>query len=144
MQLDAVKDALNRIGVTKPAQVEVGPITPFEDIFTDIVYTAPIDSQDSASLAQQGEPATDQPRPADTTQHGTDTAAGYDDFGSYDPPEREQPPRRQSRRESSQNRYEELSDEDAMRLVYEENASNAADPPPPRRMRALPRGHSGW
>jgi hypothetical protein len=36
VQLDAIKDALNRIGMTKPAQVEVGPIKPFEEVFDDI------------------------------------------------------------------------------------------------------------
>lgn len=139
VQLDAIKDSLNRAGLKPREQVQVGPITPFEDIFTDIVYSA-----DSTSLAQQGEPTTDQPHPADATQHATDSTAGFDDFPSYAPPEREQPPRRQSRQQSRQNRYDELSDEDAMRLVYEENARNAADPPPPRPMRALPRGRSGW
>jgi len=37
VQLDAIKDALNRSGLTKPTQVEVGPMTPQEQIFADII-----------------------------------------------------------------------------------------------------------
>jgi hypothetical protein len=36
VQLDAIKDALNRAGVVTPTQIEVGPITPHEEIFADI------------------------------------------------------------------------------------------------------------
>ncbi|WP_431236716.1 hypothetical protein ACQ86B_17445 [Mycolicibacterium aichiense] len=36
VQLDAIKDSLNRAGLSKPAQVEVGPMTPAEEIFDDI------------------------------------------------------------------------------------------------------------
>ncbi|WP_139813480.1 hypothetical protein [Mycobacterium simiae] len=36
VQLDAIKDSLNRAGLTKPAQVEVGPIKPFEMVFDSI------------------------------------------------------------------------------------------------------------
>ncbi|MDA2890998.1 hypothetical protein PDG61_08755 [Mycolicibacterium sp. BiH015] len=35
VQLDAIKDSLNRAGLTKPTQIEVGP-TPHEEIFDDI------------------------------------------------------------------------------------------------------------
>ena len=36
VQLDAIKDSLNRAGLTKPAQVEIGPTKPFEQVFDDI------------------------------------------------------------------------------------------------------------
>lgn len=36
VQLDAIKDSLNRAGIVKPTQVEVGPIKPHEEIFDDI------------------------------------------------------------------------------------------------------------
>lgn len=36
VQLDAIKDSLNRAGLSKPAQVEVGPIKPFEEVLDGI------------------------------------------------------------------------------------------------------------
>lgn len=41
VQLDAIKDSLNRAGLTKPAQVEVGPIKPFEEVFDSIASYRP-------------------------------------------------------------------------------------------------------
>ena len=36
VQLDAIKDSLNRAGIVKPAQVEVGPIKLHQEIFDNI------------------------------------------------------------------------------------------------------------
>ncbi|MEZ0384793.1 hypothetical protein [Mycobacterium sp. pW045] len=41
VQLDAIKDSLNRAGIVKPTQVEVGPMTSFETVFDDIVSGPP-------------------------------------------------------------------------------------------------------
>lgn len=41
VQLDAIKDSLNRAGLKPPEQVEVGPIKPFEQIFDDISNERP-------------------------------------------------------------------------------------------------------
>jgi hypothetical protein len=43
VQLDAIKDSLTRAGMTKPAQVEVGPIKPHEEVFDDITSGARAD-----------------------------------------------------------------------------------------------------
>jgi uncharacterized protein YeeX (DUF496 family) len=67
VQLDAIKDSLNRAGLTKPAQVEVGPMTPQEEIFTDLLaggsreayrnHTVPIDGLDDSPHIQSSETA---------------------------------------------------------------------------------------
>lgn len=45
VQLDAVKDSLNRIGLVKPAQVEFGPIKPYEEVFDGIASVTREDSR---------------------------------------------------------------------------------------------------
>lgn len=50
VQLDAVKDSLNRVGLVKPAQVEFGPIKPYEEIFDGIASVTREDSRKSRGV----------------------------------------------------------------------------------------------
>lgn len=148
VQLDAIKDSLNRAGLKPREQVEVGPITPFEDVFSDIVAGPPIDvetsePQQNSSGACSAEPPPDQPPPADPSGHGTQATAGYDYYPPFAPQADEPRPPKPSHRRAWQDRVNGLSDDDAIRLANEENAMTLADPPPPRPMRALPPGR-GW
>lgn len=98
VQLHAIKDSLNRAGLTKPTQVEVGPINPFEQVFDSIAServdseTSPVGSeqdsfdrlmfdQHAESVGEQQyspefEPPT-QREPRTTTQPPTQHAAGH-------------------------------------------------------------------
>ncbi len=76
VQLDAIKDSLNRAGLTKPAQVEVGPIKPFEEVFDFISSERPgSDSNHADSYqAESIDPQYDSPDLEPPTQRDARTA----------------------------------------------------------------------
>jgi hypothetical protein len=57
VQLEAIKDALNRAGLTKPAQVEVGPIKQYEEVFDDIMTGSRAEYRESS--VRQRDPMAD-------------------------------------------------------------------------------------
>jgi hypothetical protein len=149
VQLDAIKDSLNRAGISKPAQVEVGPIKPHEEIFDDIAGgVTRADSRRARGL----EDDTDS---VDLIASGQISPHGYfDDSNPYHPAsamsdrEAESPEQRDSDRpratetdrQRSRDRYRPtghiVTGEDAIRLANEANAEHGS-------LRALPPGRSG-
>jgi hypothetical protein len=119
VQLDAVKDSLNRIGVTKPAQVEVGPITPFEEIFDGIVSGPRSESRQSRDIGE--------PESIDPQDNHFDLSGPFEpEPVEYQDVSKPVHPAPATRKRAS--RYPPITGEDAIRLANQ--------------MRALPPGDS--
>ena len=56
VQLDAIKDSLNRAGLSKPAQVEVGPIKPFEEVLDGIGTGSRAESRRARGMKGDNQP----------------------------------------------------------------------------------------
>ncbi|WP_139809026.1 hypothetical protein [Mycobacterium avium] len=89
VQLDAIKDSLNRAGLTKPAQVEVGPIKPFETVFDSITSERVDSGIDRVDYQHDSEPLA-----------SSDETGSYDSFDSIPPTQRE--PRTQTQPTSTE------------------------------------------
>lgn len=89
VQLDAIKDSLNRAGLTKPAQVEVGPIKPFDTVFDSITSERVDSGIDRVDYQHDSEPLA-----------SSDETGSYDSFDSIPPTQRE--PRTQTQPTSTE------------------------------------------
>lgn len=153
VQLDAIKDSLNRAGLKPPEQVEVGSIKPYEEIFADIGTGSREDSRRARGFI-------DAERNSPIQSEHTDSASPSDD--PTEPPEQrdyDQPPappadehrrRRRPQRPEPENRSwgytEPITGYDAIRLANEANGLINPDEPGyigdylPPVQRALPPG----
>ena len=139
VQLDAIKDALNRAGMKPPTTVEIGPTKPFEEIFEGIAESTTraesrrarglepdaidLDSSDRESISANYSPT--HPAPAERT-----TCADTD----YDRSDSTQAHRRGYRDESHQrnwqNAAQHVTGDDAMTVATATNRAIGALPPP--------------
>ncbi|WP_131808881.1 hypothetical protein [Mycolicibacter sinensis] len=143
VQLDAIKDSLNRAGLKPREQVEIGPIKPYEEIFDDITHQRP-DSvgsgHDSDGLYGGGQydqinygvpDQAERPRPGREHVSGCSSRA----HGDYDrprgPQSRDQVPPDRNYRDGYH-----VTGDDAIRAANAVNAEIGA-------LRALPPGRSG-
>ena len=131
VQLDAIKDSLNRAGLKPREQVEIGPIKPHEEIFEDIASGSRVESrrargiQDTESIDGESISPTgyEHPTAPVDAQQGTEPPISYPD---YDRPVTTEPPvqprRDRQARASRENRSHAITGLDAMRLANEVRA----------------------
>lgn len=142
VQLEAIKDSLNRAGLKPREQVEIGPLTAFETVFDDIVSERPgsfgtVD--DSSYLATSGEndqidygvPDQPEPRPGGEHVSGRSSRA----HGDYDRPRGPQTREQRGPDRNYRDGYH-VTGDDAIRMANAANAEIGA-------LRALPPGRSG-
>ncbi len=124
VQLDAIKDSLNRAGIVKPTQVEVGPMTSFETVFDNIVSGPPY--QDSIGPNYQ------EPQPDYHTAPAMPASehVGPVSDGDYGPPASTH-----SHEQRTARSMHHVTGDDAVRLANVTNARIGA-------LRALPPGRS--
>lgn len=92
VQLDAIKDSLNRAGLTKPAQVEVGPIKAHETVFDDI-FSGPRAESRRARGIEDASDSIGRPSCTEIGDYSTTAPAASAD------PDQSEPERRQRRRD---------------------------------------------
>lgn len=151
VQLDAIKDSLNRAGLTKPTQIEVGP-APHEEIFSDIFSGTRAESRRARGIEEPdsiaGQPfseiggRTPTAPAADAGPGQSEPTPTYRDSDS-DPLAA---PQRRERRRSGPSRYDQgaMTGEDAIASANEENYRQDLYAMPTRERRALPPGKSGY
>lgn len=125
VKLSAIKDALDRGGLKAPNEVVLSPgqTSGFDEVF-DGIYSGPRTDrfESDAHLAETPPaPAMD----ADTPQAVSRDYGQPDSYGPPAPQADDSRSPRQSQRARAQNRYTDLSDDDAIRLANEENAALA-------------------
>lgn len=158
VQLEAIKDSLNRAGLKPREQVELGPIKGYEEIFDDIGSGSRVESRRARGYEDDADQIEDQhdsrsfdsaddanrpfnpvdrqadshPQPA-TTDRRTDDAdrADRDEFDRLSATHR-----RERERRDRQYRPTHITGEDAIRVANQANAAIGA-------LRALPPGRSG-
>ncbi|VEG57092.1 Uncharacterised protein [Mycolicibacterium aurum] len=151
VQLDAIKDSLNRAGLTKPTQIEVGP-APHEEIFTDIFSGTRAESRRTRGIEEPdsvgGQSFTEiggytQPAPVASGDLGQSEYMSTCRDSDCDPLAA---PQRRERRRSRPSRYDQgvITGEEAIASANEENYRQDFYSMPNRERRALPPGKSGY
>lgn len=156
VQLDAIKDSLNRAGMKPPEKVEVGPIRAYETVFDDIYsgsrddYRAGINDSESTDYGDYSPTeSTDQFTYFEEQQSNSPNTAPADEGYSRERPEPRgpddpghctRPAAPQRREDRPADRYSErahIIGDEALRVANAANARIGA-------LRALPAGPSAW
>jgi hypothetical protein len=159
VKLSAIKDALDRGGLRAPTEVVLSPGQQpgYEEVFDGIYSgdreasragrTRSVDGQQDSTGFEYPDSADYPPAPAMPADHPEQASTYTRDPDSDRLAERERQVRRsdrESQRSGRQNWSEGYTDAEVFGMVNEENARAHADPPPPRRLRALPPGRTGY